>query len=517
MLICPLCAFRFSLYTVDMPHHHIKHRNWEPWVIAIILVVAFVFRFQHIATAPPGLYPDEAMNGNNALEAIATGDYKVFYPDNNGREGLFMNIQAQSIKLFSNTPWALRIVSALFGLLTVLGLYKLAKLLFNWEIAAFASFFMAISTWHVIFSRIGFRAIMAPFFLVWGFYFFWKGLRSSRMWDFAISGIFWGLGFYSYISFRVMPLALLFALWAYWYSVKKDFSHEKYEHTKIQLIRGFAMLMVVAILVVLPLGIYFYTHSGDLIGRTGQLSIFSSENPIASFAINVGKTFGSFNVIGDYNWRHNISGAPLLFWPIGLFFVIGFFRSLHKLVKTRRTHGHYSSVQVMLLSWFFIGLLPVVLSNEGIPHALRAIVIIPPVMIFAGEGLWWLYDFIKKERRDFVAGFAVIIFLFALMLNSYHAYFTTWAKNPEVANAFSSSYVELGNKLNTLPNNEKKYVVVNAGGELVRGIPMSAQTVMYITDTWTPEKQKAKNLYYLTEEQYNAGKYDRKASIFFLE
>src|SRR3989344_3039859 len=501
-----------------MPHHHhIRQRNWEPWVIAIIMVVAFVFRFQYIQSTPPGLYPDEAMNGNNALEAIATGDYKVFYPDNNGREGLFMNIQAQSIRIFGNTPWALRIVSALFGLLTVLGLYKLAKLLFNWEIAAFASFFMAISTWHVIFSRIGFRAIMAPFFLVWGFYFFWKGLRSSRMWDFAISGIFWGLGFYSYISFRVMPLALLFALWAYWYSVKKDFSHEKYEHTKIQLIRGFAMLMVVAILVVLPLGIYFYTHSGDLIGRTGQLSIFSSENPIASFAINVGKTFGSFNVIGDYNWRHNISGAPLLFWPIGLFFVIGFFRSLHKLVKTRRTHGHYSSVQVMLLSWFFIGLLPVVLSNEGIPHALRAIVIIPPVMIFAGAGLWWLYDFIKKERRDFVATVVILIFLGSVMLNEYRQYFTVWAKNPNVAQAFNASYADLGNQLNALPRNGQKYVAVDADGGLVRGIPMPAQTVMYITDTWTPDKQYAKNLYYLTEAQYKDGKYDKNSTIFFLE
>src|SRR3989338_9452740 len=151
MLICPLCAFRFSLYTVDMPHHHIKHRNWEPWVIAIILVVAFVFLFQHISTAPPGLYPDEAMNGNNALEAIATGDYKVYYPDNNGREGLFMNIQAQSIKIFGNTPWALRVVSALFGTLTVLGLYFLVRKLFNWEIAAMSSFLLAVSFWHVLF------------------------------------------------------------------------------------------------------------------------------------------------------------------------------------------------------------------------------------------------------------------------------------------------------------------------------------------------------------------------------
>ena len=54
------------------------------------------------------------MNGNNALEANATGEYKIFYPENNGREGLFINIQAASIAIFGNHPWSLRIVSVLF-------------------------------------------------------------------------------------------------------------------------------------------------------------------------------------------------------------------------------------------------------------------------------------------------------------------------------------------------------------------------------------------------------------------
>src|SRR3989338_618620 len=206
------------------PH---KHKNHEWWIVLVIMLVAVVFRFQHITTTPPGLYPDEAMNGNNALEAIKTGDYKVYYPENNGREGLFINIQAQSIKLFGNTPWALRVVSALFGTLTVLGLYFLTRKLFNWQIAAMSSFFLATSFWHVLFSRIGFRAIMAPFFLVWGLYFFWKGKSSTKLFDFAISGLFLGLGFYSYIAYRVMPLVIIFTLLAYWYSVRKDFAHEK--------------------------------------------------------------------------------------------------------------------------------------------------------------------------------------------------------------------------------------------------------------------------------------------------
>ena len=65
-----------------------------------IIVLAIFLRFWDFKSIPPGLYPDEAMNGNNATEAIAYRHFKVFYPDNNGREGLFINLQAVSISIF---------------------------------------------------------------------------------------------------------------------------------------------------------------------------------------------------------------------------------------------------------------------------------------------------------------------------------------------------------------------------------------------------------------------------------
>ena len=153
-------------------------------LILIVIIAAFLRLYNIIPPVgglPPGLYPDEAMNGNNALEAISTRDYKVFYPENNGREGLFINIQALSIFLFENFPWALRIVSAIFGILTVLGIYFLAKEIFNKNIALLSAFLLATSFWHINFSRIGFRAIMAPFFLTWGIYFLLKSLNNWKL------------------------------------------------------------------------------------------------------------------------------------------------------------------------------------------------------------------------------------------------------------------------------------------------------------------------------------------------
>jgi len=231
------------------------------FLLLIILIIAVFFRFWKISQIPPGLYPDEAMNGNNALEAIKNGNFKIFYPENNGREGLFINIQAIFLKflmpLFNGDPkpWMLRIVSALFGLLTVLGVYLLAKELFGqnpqseslnseqtknsnpnskqfgiwsfkkWDlfrnsgleirisrssaIALLSSFFIAVSFWHINFSRIGFRAILVPFFLVWSFWLVIRAFNQKNIWLGILAGLFFGLGFHTYIAYRFSPLIAL--------------------------------------------------------------------------------------------------------------------------------------------------------------------------------------------------------------------------------------------------------------------------------------------------------------------
>ncbi len=156
-----------------------KILNSKFYILFIILIIAAFLRLYNITEVPAGLYPDEAMNGNNALEALSTGQFKVFYPENNGREGLFINIQAIFLAIFGNQPWALRLPSALFGILTVLGIYFLTKELFkDRRVALLSSFLMAVSFWHINFSRIGFRAIMAPFFAVWAIYFLLKSLNK---------------------------------------------------------------------------------------------------------------------------------------------------------------------------------------------------------------------------------------------------------------------------------------------------------------------------------------------------
>ena len=479
-------------------------------MLLAIMAVAFFMRFYQINLAPPGLYPDEAMNGSNTLEALSTGNFKVFYPENNGREGMFINIQALSVKTFGNEPWALRIVSAIFGLLTVLGLYFLTKEIFpqyRW-VPLLAAFFLATSFWHVNFSRIGFRAISAPFFLTWGMLGLLRGLRTGNIAALALGGIAFGAGFNTYISYRLAPLILipplLFYLRAWW--KEKSNPERKCAPCAILLFGFFALLAI------LPLGIYYLKNPADFLGRASDVSILATESPIKTLILSGIKTLGMFNISGDCNWRHNLPCQPELLLPVGILFLIGLGILLKDFILKIKSLPLTSTT---LLGWFGTSLLPGVLSGEGIPHALRTILALPVVMIMAALGLNYLIEKISLWHQRVLATpeyfkyktqlirigkeLNILLFLFLLLIPmaTFKTYFFSWARNQNTQEAFSSSFVSIGRYLRDAPRNIPKYIVVNQGGTLVKGIPMPAQTTMFISDTYLEEKRGQKNVYYI--------------------
>lgn len=491
--------------------------------LILILIVATFFRFYKLSEIPAGLYPDVAMNGNNGIYAIETGDFKIFYPENNGREGFFINLQAITMKFFSFNVWSLKIVAAIIGIMTVLGLYLFTKELFknygleikNGEnkkenpnslflinnsesIALLSAFFTAVSFWHVNFSRIGFRAIMIPFVMVFSFYFLYRGLHNHRATDFIIAGAFFGLGFHTYISFRIAPLILLipifFGFIEYWQKNRAELKHLLKTNRlnflkkifKANCAKHWLIFFASALLVALPLILYFINNPADFIGRAGQVSVFNSSAPIKDLISSIIKTLGQFNFAGDYNWRHNYSGSPQLLWPVGILFIIGLIISIKEIIKKenycQKKHFLLSNLY-FLLSWLFIMLTPSFLSSEGIPHALRSIGAIPPTMIFAGIGGVLIYEKLKTYfKLNNTQRFAIYALLLAIIVyGEYNKYFNDWANRPETKASFDEYYVQIGNFLNSIPNSTKKYVAVNAGGVLVNGIPMPAQTVKFIT------------------------------------
>jgi len=461
--------------------------------LLVVLLLAGFLRLYALHSIPPGLYPDEAMNANEAL----TNPGKVFYPENGGREGLIVNLAFLSFKLFGPSPFSLRLISAIVGIITVLGLFLLTRELLKHTgtseknadcLALLAGFFIATSFWHINFSRIGFRAIILPFILVFCFYFLFKGLKNKNLFLLILSGLIFGLGFYTYSSFRLAFLILPFVLVPYWISYRREKQQKKF-------IISVLIFGISALIIALPLALYFMTHPADFFGRLGAVSVFSQPNFITAFLESLGRHLIMFNISGDFNWRHNLSGSPQLLWPIGILFLIGFIVSVKKLallIKSRNFKAQ--SVYWLLFSWFFVMILPGALTYEGMPHSLRTIGTIPVAMIFAALGADWILERIKKIKKmpsfspdsKWLKGFVYLIigFLFlTLFAAETQKYFAEWAGNPEIKNAFTENFMKLGQSINALPPEVNKYVIVNESGTPVPypdGVPTPAQTIMFV-------------------------------------
>jgi len=515
--------------------HKIKSLVISNWLLVIILIIASFLRLYNLTELPPGLYPDEAMNGNNAQEALDTGNFRVFYPENFGREGLFINVQALFISQFGHYPWALRLPSAIFGILTVLGLYFFTKELFkstNNELitnkrirkfetnslfadenalALFSAFLLATSFWHINFSRIGFRAIMAPAFLVWSLYLLLKALKKNQKvtdnlqlitynWIIpAAAGIIYGLGFHSYIAYRATPLLILFIF----YRLYKTQYINILEYVGV----SFLIFTVAATIAAAPLGIHFLKNPTDFFGRTASISIFTSETPLRDLGLNILKTAGMFNIAGDFNWRHNVAGRPLLFWPVGIMFLIGIATGLASQYFSHR----------MSIIWLFIALTPVVISNESLPHALRSILAAPPVFILAAIGGLKIYEFLKSKLNKTLLLATCYLLLSLFVFEAYYIYFVAWGQNPNVKPAFAYNDSVIAKYLNSLPKEVPKYVIVSDfNSKIERDNPISLQSILFLTDTFTNERRIKKNIVYVNEKDFNKSEVSQNSIILAL-
>jgi hypothetical protein len=133
----------------------------------------------------------------------------------------------------------------------------------------------------------------------------------------------------------------------------------------------------------------------------------------------------------------------MLFFPVGILFLIGIIKSIKDLFISKKTNNcSLFAVNCLLLSWFFVMLLPGILTREGLPHSLRVAGTIPPVFIFSGFGAFWVYQFLEKKLKNkLILNALVIFFLFFVLISEFNKYFLVWAKKPEVKSEYTQEYL----------------------------------------------------------------------------
>lgn len=382
---------------------------------AVVILAAF-FRFYDIQDYPPGLFPDQAANGEDAL-LILDGDIRPFYERGNGREALFFYIQAAAIKTFGIGVWPMFASSALVGLLTVVAMYFATRPVFGRMAALLTALFLATSYWQVTISRTGFRASLIPLclaaFTAFAAYMVRAVSHNQKGLSYvyaALAGITFALGFYTYIAYRVMPgvlLAMLLILVLAALHPKIGFPH----------VRRYGWQVLIGILTALvtltPLAWYFTTHRDAFIGRAGQVSIFSPAlqqqygggTLFGTLSYSVRETVLSFFVgQGDLNWRHSVAGYPLLNPLVSFLFLLGFMFALggcmtllRRMIAGREIHYTIMDAYLVLL-WLFM-LVPVITTAEGMPHGLRSEGLVVPTFMFAGVAAAVVTHWVLRRMR----------------------------------------------------------------------------------------------------------------------
>jgi len=343
-----------------------EHRT-EILIFVFLMAVALFMRVYHVGQFPAGAYLDEADNG---LEALRLGDSSYYIPftrASNGHPTLYLYLLSFGFKLFGETVIAMRLVTVLIGVGTVAAFYFLARELFGVRAAQFATFGLAVSRWHVNFSRVVFEGVLTPLFAVLAFLFLVRAIRSGRWRDYIWAGLALGLGMQGYIGYRVFPaIALLYiviqmiamrgALRAWW--------------------KGLLVLLVAVVIGVGPLAVYFLKYPEDFMHRASQASVMQDVERQGNYdplRANIRKTALMFNQKGDPRPRHNLPHEPMLDPWSGMFFMLG----LGYAVYRSRDPNH-----LILWLWLPIGALPGVLSlADSNPHSLRTIVNLPAVFL----------------------------------------------------------------------------------------------------------------------------------------
>ncbi len=428
-------------------------------LVLVILFIALFLRLYRVTEVPPSLNWDEVSIGYNAYSILKTGrdEWGRFLPlhfKSYGEYKLPAQIYASipAIAIFGLNDFAIRITPVIYGTITVLLLYFLARDLFkNRWIGLISAFLLAISPWHIQLTRASFESSFSVFWIVLGLWLFIKGFEKSKWW--VISMIPFTISIYTYNSARVFTPLLILTLFLI-------FKKEILKHSK-ETILSF-LIFVVLLLPLVPFvlsgeataryKLVSITNDPGLIPRINErrgmsklpaplprlihnrvtyVSYYFAKNYLAHF------TPAFLFITGAGHRQHHVQGMGELYYFQAPFLLLGLYLIFRKKEKFKW----------LLISWLLIAFIPVSATNDSIPNALRTLIAAPVYQILIAYGIYYsIIYFGNKRLLKIGLGTAVFIFglvQFALYLkNYYQIYPILYSRDWQYGNKEVVSYIK---------------------------------------------------------------------------
>jgi 4-amino-4-deoxy-L-arabinose transferase-like glycosyltransferase len=177
-------------------------------------LVAGLLRLIRLGDIPYGVHPDEAGIALDAVRVTHHGWIGVYSHAALGIPTLNSYLMAPGIAIFGRTAFAMRIDLALVGLAAVPLTYALVRVAYARTEAFFAAMLLAVSYWHLFYSRIAHMSISYPTLLLGALLCIMVGIKRGggmQLALFAAAGALLGLCVYAYnVGAVALPAAAAF-------------------------------------------------------------------------------------------------------------------------------------------------------------------------------------------------------------------------------------------------------------------------------------------------------------------
>ncbi len=385
---------------------------------SILLFVAFVIRGVDVTHIPPVLTGDEGSVGISALRFLNGETNNIFTVGWFSFPSLFFYLQSISISLLGQTIAALRLPSALIGGLTVGFTFLLARKMFGKQTAWFSAIFLCAYHFHNHFSRLGLNNIWDGLWFTAVLGAVWAGWQEERHNIWIMAGLALGFAQYFYVTSRL----LIFVILAFLVLVAlRD------RHRFVRLMPQIWSMLLVAMVVFLPLAIFFLKHPDEfmapfnrvsVMGRWMQVTVASTGmSPWQILAQQLNLSFQALFRVPLHFWYD--ANVPLLRPLAAALFFLGI---VSLIVRYR------DSRFVLLGIWIVTFILTGALS-ESVPASQRYLAIAPALSIGVGYGLFALLHRLVNiwpglSRWSFSIGLLVICLIGTEELNFYFFKYT---------------------------------------------------------------------------------------------
>ena len=397
-----------------------KHCKWLIQVLPIILMLlGGALRLLFLGNVPDGMHQDESTVAWNAFAMFHEGidsagnHFPVYVADwGDGHSPLYVWLLMPLLALNGGhvVPFVSRLPQAIVSIFTLWTVYCLMKRLFGRTAGLWSLFVLTVCPWHIMMSRWGLDANLAPGFLIFGLYFFILGLEQRKF--LLLSGLFYGLSLHAYVlTWPIVPVMLILQIL---YCLV---------HKKLRVDRWSVIASLILFVLALPLMLFMLINS-DVIP---EISLPFISIPRmggyrgAEVALSIPEMWTNLRQTLSLLW-HQDTGVPYdillpwgFFYNIGrIFMVFGIIALLVRLVAGFRKRAFV--MEYFLFVQLVGGGITCLLVTAGM-HRINALYI--PLVLAQAYGIYTLIELLHSRRKQLAQIVSVCIaavYLFCLVM-----------------------------------------------------------------------------------------------------